>query len=81
VTSSGDSMATVSAPSMWKSPASTLRCSIQKPDIGEGVSPPLSPCWSPVLGPTWLDLSMACQAFATGGGAGDGEGVQGGGCA
>jgi beta-amylase len=65
VTSSGDSMATVSAPPMWKSPASTLRCSVQKPDIGEGVSPPLSPCRSPVLGATRLDLSMACQAFAT----------------
>ncbi|XP_062166646.1 beta-amylase 1, chloroplastic-like [Alnus glutinosa] len=65
VTTSGESIAKVSASSAWKSPASALRCSVQKPDIVEGLSPPVSPCRSPVLGATRLDLSMACQAFAT----------------
>ncbi|XP_010023784.2 beta-amylase 1, chloroplastic [Eucalyptus grandis] len=58
------SMATVSAAAVWKSPAPSIRCRAQKPDALDALSPPLSPCRSPVLGGIRPDLSVACQAFA-----------------
>ena len=63
---SAETTATVSAASVWKSPASSLRCKVQKPDaVDFSPSPPMSPCRSPVLGATRADLSVACRAFAT----------------
>ncbi|KAE9586111.1 hypothetical protein Lal_00010308 [Lupinus albus] len=64
---SGDSAATVSAAAVWKSPAANMRCQVMKPEFAtaEGLSPPLSPCRSPVLNGIRPDLSVACQAFAT----------------
>ncbi|CAL0332609.1 unnamed protein product [Lupinus luteus] len=64
---SGDSAVTVSAAAVWKSPAANLRCQVMKPEFAsaEGLSPPLSPCRSPVLNGIRPDLSVACQAFAT----------------
>ncbi|KAM2234537.1 hypothetical protein PS1_013004 [Malus domestica] len=62
---SSSSVESVSASPMWKSPAAGLTCKIQKPERVDGLSPPLSPCRSPVLGSSRPDLSMACRAFAT----------------
>ena len=64
-TNSSETTATLSAASMWKSPANSLRCRVQKPEIVDALSPPVSPCRSPVLGSTRADLSVACRAFAT----------------
>lgn len=58
------STATVSAAAVWKSPAPSVRCRAQKPDAVDALSPPPSPCRSPVLGGIRPDLSVACQAFA-----------------
>ncbi|KAI3430110.1 Beta-amylase [Psidium guajava] len=58
------STATVSAAAVWKSPAASIRCRAQKPDVVDALSPPLSPCRSPVLGGIRPDLSVACRAFA-----------------
>ncbi|KAI6693777.1 hypothetical protein NL676_021487 [Syzygium grande] len=58
------STATVSAAAVWKSPAPSVRCRAQKPDAVDALSPPPSPCRSPVLGGMRPDLSVACQAFA-----------------
>ncbi|CAL8990189.1 unnamed protein product [Prunus brigantina] len=54
----------VSASPKWRSSTPSLTCKIQRPDAIDGLSPPLSPCRSP-LGSTRPDLSVACQAFAT----------------
>ncbi|KAK9082903.1 hypothetical protein Scep_029374 [Stephania cephalantha] len=52
------------APALWKSPAPSLRCKITAgPSELDTLSPPLSPCRSPVLGSTRPDLSVACQAL------------------
>ncbi|KAK9087749.1 hypothetical protein Syun_030143 [Stephania yunnanensis] len=52
------------APALWKSPAPSLRCRITAgPSELDALSPPLSPCRSPVLGSTRPDLSVACQAL------------------
>lgn len=59
----GESAAGVSAAATWKSPLPAIRCSIGG-DV-EALSPPVSPCLSPVLGGMRADLSVACQAFAT----------------
>ncbi|GMY26960.1 beta-amylase 1, chloroplastic-like [Fagus crenata] len=64
-TNSSETTATLSAASVWKSPANSLRCRVQKPEIVDALSPPVSPCRSPVLGSTRADLSVACRAFAT----------------
>lgn len=63
--SSGESTATVSAAAVWKSPATNLRCKVKKSEGLDRLSPPVSPCRSPVLGGIRADLSVACQAFAT----------------
>ncbi|KAF7837386.1 beta-amylase 1, chloroplastic-like [Senna tora] len=63
--SSGESTATVNAAAVWKSPTANLRCKVKKSDGVDALSPPLSPCRSPVLGGIRADLSVACQAFAT----------------
>ncbi|CAL0301628.1 unnamed protein product [Lupinus luteus] len=44
-----------------------LRCQVMKPKFAstEGLSPPLSPCRSPILNGIRPDLSVGCQAFAT----------------
>ena len=60
-----ESSAAVSAAALWKSPATNLRCKIRKSDTADGLSPPVSPCRSPVLSGIRPDLSVACQAFAT----------------
>ncbi|KAJ7955514.1 Beta-amylase [Quillaja saponaria] len=62
---SGESTASLSAAAVWKSPTSNLRCKAQNSDAKDAISPPLSPCRSPVLGGMRPDLSVACQAFAT----------------
>lgn len=64
---SGDSAATVSAAAVWKSPATNLRCKVMKSEVSaaEVLSPPMSPCRSPVLSGIRPDLSVACQAFVT----------------
>lgn len=53
--------AAVSAASVWKSPATSLRCTASRSEVAatEGLSPPLSPRG---MRP---DLSVACQAFET----------------
>lgn len=63
--SSGESTATVNAAVLWKTPATNLRCKVSKSDGVDGLSPPVSPCRSPVFGGIRADLSVACQAFAT----------------
>lgn len=60
-----ESTAKMNASAVWKSPAANLRCRVKNPEMGEGASPPLSPCRSPALGTIRPDLSVACQAFAT----------------
>lgn len=62
---SGDSTATVNASAVWKPVSTDLRCAIQKPDLKDTISPPMSPCWSPVPSSIRADLSVACRAFAT----------------
>ncbi|KAK3187736.1 hypothetical protein Dsin_027297 [Dipteronia sinensis] len=59
-----DSTATVNASAVWKTPTPNLRCKIQNPDMTDGLSPPISPCRSPVLNNMRADLSVACRAFA-----------------
>lgn len=63
--SSGEAAAALNAAVLRKSPASTLRCRVQRTDVVDTLSPPLSPCRSPVLGGMRPDLSVACQAFTT----------------
>ena len=62
---SGDSTGTVNASAVWKPVSTDLRCAIQKPDLKDTMSPPVSPCRSPVLSSMRADLSVACRAFAT----------------
>lgn len=63
--SAGEATAAMNTTVMRKSPASALRCMVQRTDGVDGLSPPMSPCRSPVLGGKRPDLSVACQAFAT----------------
>ncbi|PRQ36852.1 putative beta-amylase [Rosa chinensis] len=65
-TTSGESTAASVSPSaVRKSPGTSLTCKIQRPEAKDGrLTPPLSPCRSPVLGATRPDLSVACQAYA-----------------
>lgn len=63
--SAGEAMAAVNTTALRKSPASALRCRVQRTDGVDALSPPVSPCRSPVLGGIRPDLSVACQAFAT----------------
>lgn len=58
-----ESTAAVSAAAVWKLPLPPIRCRAGA-EI-EGLSPPVSPCLSPVMGGMRADLSVACQAFAT----------------
>lgn len=63
---SGESAATVSASAAWKTPATSLTCKIQNSEAKDGMlTPPVSPCRSPILGAARPDLSVACRAFAT----------------
>ncbi|KAL5708680.1 beta-amylase [Ranunculus cassubicifolius] len=60
---SADPMSNLNAASIWKSPTSNLRCRIQKSGMeidNTTLSPPISPCRSPMIRP---DLSVACQAL------------------
>lgn len=59
------SAATVHTSAVWRSPATNLRVSVQKPGDVERVSPLSSPPLSPVRAGIRPDLSVACQAFAT----------------
>lgn len=60
----GETTASVSAVAVWKSPATNLQCKASRSDVAaDGLSPPMSPCRSPVLGSIRPDLSVACQAF------------------
>ncbi|CBI35772.3 unnamed protein product, partial [Vitis vinifera] len=58
-----ESTAALSAAAVWKLPLPAIRCRAGA-EI-EGLSPPVSPCLSPVMGGMRADLSVACQAFAT----------------
>lgn len=62
---SGDSTSTVNASAVWRPTSPTLRCAIQKPELKDTISPPISPCRSPVPTSIRADLSVACRAFAT----------------
>ncbi|KAI3839652.1 hypothetical protein MKW92_047676 [Papaver armeniacum] len=60
------SSAVVNAAAVWKSPQTNLRCRIQGGGTEiEALSPPVSPCRSPVLNGIRADLTVACQAFTT----------------
>nr|XP_010918964.1 beta-amylase 1, chloroplastic [Elaeis guineensis] len=63
----GEQPAPASAAAVWKPqvPLAKLRC--RRLGVGEidQISPPVSPCRSPVLGATHPDLSVACQALVT----------------
>ncbi|KAK7295927.1 hypothetical protein VNO77_51109 [Canavalia gladiata] len=61
--SAGESTPPVSAAAVWKSPVASLKCKVMRTDGAEGLSPPMSPCMSPMLGAMRPDLSAACQAF------------------
>ncbi|KAG6664598.1 beta-amylase 1, chloroplastic-like [Carya illinoinensis] len=61
----GESTPTLSSASVRKSPMSNLRCRVQNTGIFDALSPPVSPCRSPIIGSTRPDLSVACRAFAT----------------
>ncbi|XP_050371935.1 beta-amylase 1, chloroplastic [Argentina anserina] len=66
-TSSGEATMSVTAAAAWKSPAASLTCKLNNPEMKDGaamLTPPQSPCRSPVLGATRADLSVACQAYA-----------------
>ncbi|KAB2616215.1 beta-amylase 1 [Pyrus ussuriensis x Pyrus communis] len=65
IEASSSSVESVSVPPMWKSPVAGLTCKIQKPEVFDGLSPPLSPCRSLVLESSWPDLSKGGKAFAT----------------
>lgn len=63
-TTSAETTSTVNAAAVWKSPAMNLRVKASRSDvIAEGLTPPVSPCRSPVLGGIRPDLTAACQAF------------------
>lgn len=64
-TTSGESTSTIAASAVWKAPTTNMICKVQKPETVDALSPPLSPCRSPVLGGIRPDLSVACRAFAT----------------
>ncbi|KAG1354783.1 Beta-amylase [Cocos nucifera] len=63
----GEQPAVASAPAVWNPqvPLAKLRC--RRLGVGEidQISPPVSPCRSPVMGSTRPDLSVACQALVT----------------
>ena len=54
--------AVVSAAAVWKSPVPVIRC--RAGGEIEALSPPVSPCLSPVRGGMRGNLAVACQAFA-----------------
>lgn len=56
---------TVNTAVVWKSPTASIRCKAQRSDGMDALSPPVSPCRSPVLGAIRADLSVACRAYAT----------------
>ncbi|XP_021772113.1 beta-amylase 1, chloroplastic-like [Chenopodium quinoa] len=62
-TNTGDSSSTLNASAVWKSPTPALKCKVtrQSGDLTDMLSPPVSPCRSPLR----ADLTAACQAFAT----------------
>ncbi|MCL7026070.1 hypothetical protein MKW94_017528 [Papaver nudicaule] len=63
---SSTSSAVVNAAAVWKSPQTNLRCRIRGGGTEvEALSPPVSPCRSPVLNGIRADLTVACQAFTT----------------
>jgi beta-amylase len=60
----GEPTASLSAAAVWKTPASNLRVKASRSEVvTDGLSPPMSPCRSPVLGEIRPDLNAACQAF------------------
>ncbi|KAK2458782.1 beta-amylase 1, chloroplastic [Trifolium repens] len=60
----GEPTASLSAVAVWKTPASNLRVKASRSEVvTDGLSPPMSPCRSPVLGEIRPDLNAACQAF------------------
>lgn len=65
-TSTEPTTASMNAAAIWKTPATNLRCQVTRSEVIEnGLSPPLSPCRSPVLGGTGIrpDLTSACEAL------------------
>ena len=59
---------TVSASAVWKSPATSQRCRIQKPEfVDGGVSPPVSPCRSRALSPCRSPPLSPCMSPVLGG--------------
>ncbi|KAL8162849.1 hypothetical protein V2J09_014338 [Rumex salicifolius] len=66
---SGDMTSTVSAATVWKSPAAKIKCRVSRQSASggeiEALSPPVSPCRSPVMSGIRPDMNVACQAFAT----------------
>ncbi|KAK4769356.1 hypothetical protein SAY86_027506 [Trapa natans] len=61
--STSETTATLSAAAVWKAPVAGIRCKARAGDSIDAVSPPVSPCRSPVLGPIRADLTAACSAF------------------
>ncbi|KAK2397073.1 beta-amylase 1, chloroplastic [Trifolium repens] len=60
----GEPTASLSAAAVWKTPAANLRVKASRSEaVTDGLSPPMSPCRSPVLGGIRPDLNAACQAF------------------
>jgi len=57
----GDSPAAV----VLKSPAASVKCKAVRADGVEGLSPPMTPCMSPVGRSVRADLSAVCKALAT----------------
>ncbi|XP_044487039.1 beta-amylase 1, chloroplastic-like [Mangifera indica] len=61
---SGESTNAVNASAVWKTIATNLCCKISKPEMIDSVSPPISPCRSPVMSNMRADLSVVCRAYA-----------------
>lgn len=55
---STSTVATTSA--IWKPSAPSLKCKVTRDNLTDALSPPVSPCRSPIR----ADLTAACQAFA-----------------
>lgn len=67
-TSTEPTTASINAAAVWKTPTTNLRCQVTRSEVIEnGLSPPMSPCRSPVLSSTGIraDLTSAAQAFTT----------------
>ena len=59
-TADSTSISTVATSALWKPSAPSLKCKVTRDNLTDALSPPVSPCLSPIR----ADLTAACKAFS-----------------